>query len=481
MRLESFATSPMSPRSDGTKGSNSDSEADCSTICLTMVSPRIGQDTEIPSSASRSVQSTLMMGLRPFGITWMHARLLTTMVGGFQVYDDFGVPMPVILAGRPAITLSRLPGIKNEPISRKRSEELLRRAVAGKRDLSAVRSALVEFSKSAFLLSLRDEGDSESDVDKPEPPIAHQRIPVVLPAQSSCHAHPTSVVDYVGFSLPPSSVLRPDSRLGLPSNTYLASPALAFLLLARKLSRAAALVCALEFCGTYDLASSFRSVTSIEGHRSSGFFSDVRAAMTPQSLRSYLDFLPGRVRGTRVLRSVAGCVAEGSASPMESRLYALLASPTKLGGYGFENVQLNVPIELSLEEARIAGTHSMRIDLVMDRVLGRASNGAGGGSTGQGQRLPRIGIEYDSKSWHEEEADPERIRRDKKRLDIARFHGIEPLPLTWDMVRDLGVFDTFAMNLMQLVGKRRRQLSDKTLSARRKLHRELFSFRSSGL
>lgn len=437
--------------------------------------------------------------------------------------------MPIILAGRPAITLSRFPGIENEPISRKRSERLLERATAGKHAIAAIRSALIDIAQSELITSLmvgevsngqfdngtgktepRSSGLSESSewalsetcglkwpgpnsCDQLEPRIAHQRIPLILPARSSCHAHPSCIVDYVGVPLPPSSILRPDPRLGLPSDVYLASPILAFLLLARKLSRAATLVCALEFCGTYDLASAFlpakdslalasNPIAATGSKRLPGFLSDMRPAMTPQALQSFLENLPGGARGTRTLRCAAKTVAKGSASPMESRLYALLASPARLGGYGFENIQLNVPIELAPEEARIVGTKSMRIDVVMDRSpergLGAAANDLDSAARNL-TKLPRIGIEYDSKSWHEESVDPERIRRDKKRLDIARFHGIEPLPLTWDMLRDFAVFDTFASNLMRLVGKRRRKLSDRTLTMRRALHRELFTFRNS--
>lgn len=371
--------------------------------------------------------------------------------------------MPVILAGRPAITLNRIPGIDNKVIPRQEAEEIIRHARAGKRAEENVREALVTFAHSGYLNWDDDSGDETDEevlraneaeaIDQPSLPlIARERLPVVLRSKGSNHVSPACAADYVDYPLPPASLLEPDPRLGLPEGTHLASPSFALVLLARHLDWAATLVCAIEFCGTYDLA---RDFTTPERYGGRPILSDMPPAVTPADLRAFVRALPSGIAGLPNVRIASDLAVAGSASPIESRLYTLLSGSVRRGGYGLRNLELNPTISLTREEAALLGSRTMRIDVL--------SQSAG------------VGIEYDSRLWHEINADPTRIRRDKKRIDIAHFHGIDLLPLTADMLNDLRVFETFAASLKRLMGKSVHRLSARTLRARRQLHRRLFS------
>lgn len=143
---------------------------------------------------------------------------------------------------------------------------------------------------------------------------------------------------------------------------------------------------------------------------------------------------------------------------MESRLFCALALPLRHGGFGLRGLQLNKEITLSFQDRKMLGTSSMRVDIM-----------AGSG---------RVGIEYESKRWHEEQIDGRRARLDKKRIDVARFHDITILPLTWDIVCDPLLFEEFVTQFARLDGRSLRAPNSAALDERLRLHGHLFGYRA---
>lgn len=358
--------------------------------------------------------------------------------------------MPLILAGRLALTIARIPGLTHQPLSAEDCSSAVRKASAGVRAVDAARHALelvaptvVDRGKPAIPDDLRQTSHAPAG-----------KLDVLLRSKGAPKPADDVKVAYVNPQLPDEALFKPDERLGLPDDVLIASPELAFLVESKTMQLPVALIVALELCGTYDLAPTFLPAGSV-----GSFLTDVKAIMTPASLVRFVDALPTRTKGRSKALAVSKLVVCGSASPMESRLYCALSLPVRCGGYGIKGLKLNEQIPLSIEDRSALGTQSMRVDIM-------ASSG-------------HVGIEYDSRRWHECGVDQNRIRLDKKRIAVARFHGVTLLPLTWDVVRDPELFHHFAREFMRIDETAYREPSERSQLQRSELHRHLFGFRGS--
>lgn len=165
--------------------------------------------------------------------------------------------------------------------------------------------------------------------------------------------------------------LRPD--------VYVCGPEFVFLQMAQELSPVGLTVLGYELCGHYSqfapMVSGFydrKSLTSVD-----------RIAQVLCALRS--------VRGLAKSHSALAYVCDGSHSPMETVVSAMLYLPVEMGGYGLLRPTLNRRVTLDAAAAARLGQKSCMIDACWPES--------------------RIGLEYDSSAYH---PDPEwdRMRRE---------------------------------------------------------------------
>ena len=199
-----------------------------------------------------------------------------------------------------------------------------------------------------------------------------------------------------------------------------------------------ALEIGMELCGTYALRPS-----SIED-KADRDYSLVDAARFRRHVESW-----GGMRGLVTARSVSNYLANGSAAPMETKLYLLLCLPQKYGGYNFARPELNPPLEvpISLREA-------FRQDKVKPDMLWRKA---------------RIVVEYDG-SYHD---NPLQNARDALRKAIFETMGYTVFTFKrWHVYNPL-VFDEMVKALAKKLGKRIRPLNTKQAFARDALRKQL--------
>lgn len=108
---------------------------------------------------------------------------------------------------------------------------------------------------------------------------------------------------------------------------------------------------AYELCGTY------RSVRT-----SAAPAYQVPALASARSLRDFV-FLNPSIRGARSVVRILPYVAEGSASPRETKQALLLGLPSSYGGYGLGIPRMNHEVKASAAARAISGKRSFRCDL----------------------------------------------------------------------------------------------------------------------
>lgn len=173
--------------------------------------------------------------------------------------------------------------------------------------------------------------------------------------------------------------------LELDQGLLCCGPELVFLQMASEASLVGAAVLGYELCGKY---SHFSQLIS-------GFYD--RPALTSKAeISATITQLAG-VRGARRANEALGLVLEGSRSPMEAVLAAILSLPSSLGGCGFMAPRLNLRVNLDQKAASLAGTSRCYLDLAWPDQM-RA-------------------FEYDGATWHTD------ARADRRRREALTHMG----------------------------------------------------------
>ena len=175
------------------------------------------------------------------------------------------------------------------------------------------------------------------------------------------------------------------------------------------------------------------------------------------AIESYLHRL---ARGERnpALRALAWAV-DGCASPMESHVELLACLPQRFGGWGLPIPQMNYPVALSAQSRATLGCATCRIDLAWPNA--------------------QVGLEYNSRSFHDEQRAWE---HDAHRQNVLEAQGFRIVPLTWPQLAGPLEFEAVVRHLARLIGHRVQVRND---SARRAaecaLRDELFGERGEGI
>ena len=146
----------------------------------------------------------------------------------------------------------------------------------------------------------------------------------------------------------------------------------------------------LELCGSYTIDKNSHS-----------FISNIQAATSIENIANFTEKFKNAnpyAKGSKnVLRAIK-FLKNGSASPMESRLFVKLCGPRTCGFYGCKNFELNKQIELSIPAQKIAGQKFIIPDIVNFEQ--------------------KAVIEYDSSQFHE---NGQQGQKDKRRRDALVY------------------------------------------------------------
>ena len=234
--------------------------------------------------------------------------------------------------------------------------------------------------------------------------------------------------------------LPPHSLCPVYGGIHVVSPELCLLQMCATHSMSEAFEIGMELCGTYALRPS-----AIEDKADRGY-SLVDAARFKRHVETWKG-----LRGLAAARDVANYLTNGSASPMETKLYLLLCLPQKYGGYNFACPELNPPLDVPF-----SAREAFRQDKVKPDMLWRKAG---------------VVVEYDG-SYHDDER---QMARDALRKSIFESMGYTVFTFKrWHVYNPL-VFAEMVKALAKRLGKRIRPLTAKQSFARDALREQLLS------
>ena len=238
--------------------------------------------------------------------------------------------------------------------------------------------------------------------------------------------------------LPPGSLYR------IADSVYIVSPELTFFQAGKLLSFPALLEFGMQLCGMYALDSDARR----------GFQQGVPPLTSTDRLQRYASSLIHLNKRSPSVRAL-NWLADGSASPMESKLELLLCLPPREGGYGIPLPVLNRALVLPKGAASMLGQSVAKPDLLWESH--------------------RLCVEYDSDSEH---TGSHRIAEDAERRDVLTYLGYTTIVVTRMQLQNPRKFHHVATQIAKLLGKRLHIDNENWLDRHRLLRGQLFPWRS---
>ena len=204
------------------------------------------------------------------------------------------------------------------------------------------------------------------------------------------------------------------------------SPELCFLQMASEYSLTALVKLGYEFCGGYRLGNN-EDVTR-------GFRDDLPLTNVAK-LNSYIQRAPA-IKGKKKACRALQFIAEGSASPMETKLTILLTLPYRLGGYGLPMPLLNHFLAIQGSPTGRSKKRAYRCDLFWSKQ--------------------KVAVEYDSEAYH---AHTVQMTKDALRRNDLIAAGITVVVATKMQVMEAPSLRELAELLGKLLNKRMKYLS----------------------
>lgn len=232
--------------------------------------------------------------------------------------------------------------------------------------------------------------------------------------------------------LPSSSLVRLDKSL------YTTNAPLTFAQMANELTYAQLIELGYHLCGAYRYATQERPTTF-----------NATPLTCVGELRSYLSAnqqLSGSAKAMRAL----SYVADGSASPRETKAAILLSLPPFHGGYGLGVPQMNKEVKASEGARRISGRRSLRCDMYWEGA--------------------KVDLEYQSKRFHQGEAS--RLS-DSRRANALVAMGYTVIGMTNDELDSLTATDIIADSIRKALGLRSRTTVKNLRERRVRLRQQL--------
>jgi len=220
------------------------------------------------------------------------------------------------------------------------------------------------------------------------------------------------------------------------------SPQFCFFQMAAELSLIKLIELGFELCGAYSLP------VPVEG--------DALYDHTPltgtQALKAFTARMEG-VKGKKNALRALRYIANGSGSPMETKLVMLLTLPHQLGGFALPMPVLNKRINLSKadkQRLRISRKAYFKCDLLWPDE--------------------GVAVEYDSDAHH---SDANRLAADSERRFDLNVIGIDPVTVTRKQLMNPVTFERIARQISKKMGRRWRPNTDIARKAEYELRRQL--------
>ena len=232
--------------------------------------------------------------------------------------------------------------------------------------------------------------------------------------------------------------LPPHALCPVHSGIHVVSPEVCLVQMCATRSMAEAFEIGMELCGTYALRPS-----SIEDEATRDY-----TLVNAARLQGHVGSWKG-LWGLATARDVANYLVNGSASPMETKLYLLLCLPQKYGGYNLVRPELNPSLEVPPAVREVLRQDTIKPDMLW--------------------RKEKVVVEYDG-GYHD---DDRQAARDALRKSVLESMGYTVFTFKkWHVYNPL-VFDEMAKTLAGKLGKRIRPLTVKQSLARDSLREQL--------
>lgn len=226
----------------------------------------------------------------------------------------------------------------------------------------------------------------------------------------------------------------------LDASTCIASPELCLLQSMAVYSRPRFMELCMELCGKYALVK----------ESPYGFITRDHQLTSLSAVR----LLASQVKGARAFAGVRALLAhlqEGSRSPMETRTYLFMCLPKRWGGYKLPKPVLNMRIQLSKEEQRLANRRYFECDMCWPEE--------------------RIIVEYDG---HENHAERDDRNRDSVKRNMLIAKGYVVYTLTGGQIGNAHTFEKVVREIARSLGYRLQGFPDDWAKRHRVLRDELF-------
>lgn len=236
-----------------------------------------------------------------------------------------------------------------------------------------------------------------------------------------------------------SKALPGGSFIHLGNRAYSCTPPLVLAQLAPSISEVRLFCLALEMCGSYVVTRGER------GFRSRPQLVDV------ERLVAYAQKNRG-IYGMGAVCKALDHALNGSASPMETAVSALMCLPCRLGGFGLPKPLLNQRIELEGQALSASGGRSYVPDLYWPKQ--------------------KVALEYDGAEYHSSDA---QIAHDQRRRNILASLGITVLVMRKEQLHNEQELILIAQTIARHLGVRFRPRANGWRWLNRDLRRELLS------
>jgi len=220
------------------------------------------------------------------------------------------------------------------------------------------------------------------------------------------------------------------SFVSIGNGVAVSAPSFCFFQMAGELPLVKLVQLGLELCGTYSLPVKDEYSPGVEA-ADNVLYGQPQLTNT-KALKAFATRMEG-VSGQKKVSRALRYIADGSASPMETKLFLLLTLPYQLGGYGLPAPKLNRRIEIVNPTSRGPGKAYYVCDFFWEKE--------------------NVAVEYDSESYH---SGADRMVSDaRKRFDLEK-QGINVTAVTGRQIRNVIEFESFAKLIAKKLGRQLR-------------------------
>jgi len=190
---------------------------------------------------------------------------------------------------------------------------------------------------------------------------------------------------------------------------------------------------------------------------------------TRAKIEATLDALPNEA--ARRARTALRYVSDGSGSPTESTVAAMLRIPKRAGGFGLPTFSMNRRMDLNQLARELSGRTYLVFDMFWEELMVALEDDSNAYHAGDSWGSAIV----DGQDWRlKERSAAEKIEQDSRRRAAALEMGVTLVTLTSNELHDLTTFSAKATQLRRQLGLRTRRVKQAEIEKRRAVHEHLF-------